>query len=119
MEHVDNPETDLLQAAELIREFDWTQGEAARTIDGEWCLPESPNAVRFCTLGSIYKVTDYNCEKSIRTLARSLIVDFEDGEDNDWVIVNWNDYHKRTKDEVLAALENAAAMAKKEREELK
>ena len=86
----------------------WSQGARARDVDGSRCDPESLSAVAWSTLGavdasrmrregilhgidpSVYMQITYAIRRAIPT--------------GDFIIEDWNDSPRRTKEEVLAVL---------------
>ncbi len=95
----------LLKAAEVLQEHRLAKGQEAKDASGEWCPAESPEAVSFCALGSIWRAAyelDLHSEKihAEDALAHAI------GEDAD--IADWNDVPSRRKGQVVAKLREAA-----------
>ena len=85
-----------MKPSELLRKKDWCQHSAAIDAKGCGITFRDRNAVAFCTLGAIYRC--YNYYES--TLVRDKLVNYLGSG-----ISSWNDDSKRTKEEVIAALE--------------
>ena len=99
----------LKQARKVIKdEANWTQNVEARRADGSFCPPQSEEAVCWCTVGAIEKVTpedSYVSDYAVRVLARAagLYVTFSVWGD----LGIWND--RSTHAEVMAAFDKAIA----------
>jgi hypothetical protein len=56
---IQTPETVLDDLFELLKDPDhWTQLDLARLADGSATNPSNPNAVKWCLIGGICKITD-------------------------------------------------------------
>jgi hypothetical protein len=93
----------LSAAADLLEpEGAWAQGDLARNAEGDCVSTISDSAVCWCTVGAIYRVSDYYCDEALGTLEHIL----------SGGIANWNDAPERTQAEVVAKLREAAALSK-------
>jgi hypothetical protein len=86
----------------LLREKDWCKNWSARNVKGRPVNIDSIEAVAFCADGAIlycYGNDNYN----------EMRIKFKKANNDigDWGITVWNDYPKRTKEEVIAAFEKA------------
>jgi hypothetical protein len=99
------PQDILIKAAELLESSPtaWTQKWLARNAEGNTTSPRNPKACSWCALGAIAKVQNlpdapqlYN--QAAKLLASHLGVN----------IVDWNDNHLRTRDDVIKGLRSAA-----------
>lgn len=89
------------RAADLLGEFEWTQGHDARDGQGEQTLPESSAAVAMCLWGAIRRAcfdlyTDDPVERWHELLDRRVALNIRSPE--------WNDGLGRTKTEVVQHL---------------
>lgn len=97
--------TDVLnQAADLI-EKGWTQKTLARNKQDQGCSPNNKNAVAWCVMGALLRVTDRSI--TYFTALNTLRGQMELGTS----INSWNDHPKRTQAEVVTALRAAARKA--------
>jgi len=98
----------LERAADLIEpEGKWTQGESARTADGQVVFAPHKDAVCWCLYGAIAQVGGANCDFNSTTYLASRFI--EKGEET---LAAWNDAPERTQAEVVAKLREAAALAR-------
>jgi hypothetical protein len=98
-----------MKASELLREavkLPWTQGSLARDHNNVACFPYHEEAVCFCSVGRIRKVTKMNCSGDIGINYLNRIINSN--------IFRWNDAPERTKEQVDAAFLAAAELAEKE-----
>ena len=75
----------------------WCQGGLAIDNNGVQCSIFSNKAVAWCLIGAMMKV--YSCRK--RKMLYDKMYQFVSPQ---WDLVEWNDYHKRTKRQVVALL---------------
>jgi hypothetical protein len=101
------PQEVLIKAAELLESSPtaWTQDWLARNTDGNTTSPRNPNACSWCAMGAIAKVQNkpdasQTYDPASRLLASHLGVN----------IADWNDNHLRTREEVIAAMREAAKL---------
>ena len=92
----------LKEARRLIAEKGWTQGSFARHSNGDPIGPLGDNAACYCALGAIRK-TGNGPEQVFAVFALADVV-------GDYVS-DWNDDPARTKEEVLAAFDEAIRRA--------
>ena len=92
----------------------WTTHYLAKNAEGEFCNPESPQAVSFCAMGAILRATDiiYSKELGVTALTDKLghsIPEATRGEYDD----GWNDIahfnNTSTHEEVLNLFDRALA----------
>ncbi len=100
----------LLEVRGLI-ESSWTQHAEARTADGVPVDPWDTGAVSWSLLGALVAVYDRRARSDGEVLAigslRAACARLADIVDRD-VLSDWNDLPGRTREEVLAALAEAA-----------
>ncbi|MGV0964165.1 MAG: DUF6197 family protein [Polynucleobacter sp.] len=103
----------LDRAADLIEpEGKWTQGAYGRDATGCEVIGVE-NAVCFCAMGAMYKARgDIGAFEHDPDLVRPLAALIE--RTCDAAIDDWNDASERTQTEVVSALREAAALARKE-----
>lgn len=109
----------LLKAADLIEpEGRWTAGALAKTRAGNPIGFDLPNAYCFCALGAIQRIARYE-HKIERDFGFTVMAagDFvhhiiETAFEDDRSLVSWNDDPQRKQSEVVAALRQAAELAK-------
>lgn len=95
-----------MKPSELLRSKGWCQGALALDAQGGTVQPGDPNAVAHCMVGSYWAVyrtslfgaTGTSSDMVRYKLAHHLGIRLGD-------LTKWNDDPKRTKDEVIAALE--------------
>lgn len=95
----------LMEARRLIDEKGWTQNTFARDKSGEPVVPDAYCAVCFCSTGAIARAAqddDLLVRMEARRRLRAVI---------DSSIPDWNDNPERTKDQVLAAFDQAIERA--------
>lgn len=99
----------------------WTKYSYARDKNGDTTSVFNPNAVCFCSLGAITKVTNYNfadvsCKNILSDLLKHTM-----GLRYNKSIITFNDSPETTIQDVIAAFRKAAEIAKKceEQEERK
>lgn len=88
----------LKEARRLIAEKGWTQGVYARHANGNLIDPMEGNAACFCSLGAIWKVGGI-LEHAFAVIALEGVIGIS--------LAEWNDDPSRTKEEVLAAFDEA------------
>src|SRR5262245_46316384 len=113
----------LESATERLR-FAWTQGAYGETLSGERQAVADEDSFAFCVLGALYRAAKelgadvYTLRRAERLIAETirseqpgglheLTVSAESGPRN--VIVHWNDAPGRSKADVIAVVEHAAA----------
>ncbi len=82
----------------------WVQGVMAKDANNRGVGPENKDAIKFCVLGAIYHCyPKYSVTRTraIRKLREAI------GHLTNFGIAVWNDDHRRTKREVIAALKKA------------
>jgi hypothetical protein len=90
----------LMEAADLIEQPGcWAQGALARDKDGYYTSPRSRDAVAWCWLGALYKVTSN--EAVYHDAMRASLKFVTD-------VCEWNDQPGRTASEVAAAMRQVA-----------
>jgi hypothetical protein len=98
----------LLNAAKLLEEKGWTQRTYARDKHGFSTVSTDDDAVCFCAIGAInragFELKDY--EETLRLEAVAVLSESLGEFDNS--ISQWNDYHRRTKEEVISKLKEVA-----------
>jgi len=93
----------LRKAADLIEpEGKWTQGYYARNSSGDIRVATDSEAVCWCAIGAIRKVSHTTASREAIVVAQML--GFKGSDE----LVNWNDAKGRTQAEVVAALRAAA-----------
>ena len=100
-------EVDALSKARELVASGWTQGEAARSSDGEAVLPYSPAACAWCMLGSLQAVGAPDAALELlfeAAVAKSLGMT---AGRRAKILAAWNDDADRTKEEVQAAFDKA------------
>ena len=96
----------LKDARNLIaKRENWTQDDYAKTADGNGVYSKSDEAVCWCSLGALTKLSPTDEDKQVRKLAKSLLREAMDSP-----IAIFNDSH--THEEVLAAWDKAIELAK-------
>jgi hypothetical protein len=78
----------------------WTQGTHARDADGKPVRADSPEAVAWCLTGALHAA--YGTLPGVLESAWASVRDIINGD-----MVDWNDYPRRTKAQVIAALKDA------------
>jgi hypothetical protein len=94
----------LLDAANLLEKGAWTQGTLARSKYGAPIDVVSDNAVCYCMIGALYKVSNNRPPVLIFDAIRSAL-SIKD-------IAMWNDGKNRKQEEVVQALRKVAATIK-------
>ena len=94
------------KAADMI-ESGWTQHALARTVEGNRCNPESPQAVCWCLVGAIDVV-------SIGKLGAGHQNHFLNYLGLDGLISSWNDQLNRSQEDVVKLLRDTAKRADRE-----
>jgi hypothetical protein len=103
----------LDRAADLIEpEGAWTQGDIARTAQGQATRPESPDAVCWCAMGALMKVDGGYPYKAIEAV--EAIIRKPRGLPPLRRLAWFNDNKRRTQAEVVAKIREAAAVARGE-----
>lgn len=96
----------LERAADLLEEFGWCQGAAARDEAGKSIVGTWERAVSFCHNGAIYRAAcDLGVSSSLFDGRWERLIGDSDAH-------LWNDVPGRTKQEVVARLRDAAATAR-------
>jgi hypothetical protein len=86
----------------------WTQGAPARDQLGEECPPASPQAVKYCVLGAIAKAYPKREDRiAAAWRVRDAVIDLGWRCRNPLAISVWNDYQRRTFEEVRQVIEKA------------
>lgn len=97
----------LSKAADLIEpDGAWIQGKYSTTYSGEDVSSNSPAACRFCAWGAIERAAGRHYDDAEETAIRTLY-EFLGGD-----IEAWNDVESRTQAEVVAAMRQAASLAR-------
>lgn len=104
----------LLHHARHLIERGWTQDADARAADNSRVQPWDKRATRWSLLGALVAAveriaTTVNEYTAVRELARGCIL-LADTLDTD-SLEQWNDSPARTREDVLSALDHAAALA--------
>ena len=95
----------LLKAADLLERKGWTQNVAARDVAGQSISCASKEAVCYCVDGAIQAVTVGSCTPYTDwAQTRATLRDYLDIPS----LIVWNDNPRRTKEEVIVALREAA-----------
>ena len=89
----------------IAKRENWTQDDYAKTADGNGAYSKSDEAVCWCSLGALTKLSPPDEDKQVRKLAKLLL-----SEAMDSPIAIFNDSH--THEEVLAAWDKAIELAK-------
>lgn len=101
-----NKTKQVLEKALSLIERGWTQGTGARDSFGRSVSIDAPDAVTFCAIGALTKVTGAN---SLRVIHNHRLLLERAGAGTG--ITNWNDSTKRTKEEVIAVFKKAIELA--------
>jgi len=98
---------EILKAAKQVisKPEAWCQGDEARTETDEVVTPDNSLAVKFCMLGSTFKIADSDAGRSARRFLYRTMGDSEVD------LVDWNDAPERTHAEVMAKFDEAIALA--------
>ncbi len=97
-----------MKPSEILREavkLDWTQNAFARNIYGEPIFDEHPEAVCFCSLGRVNRLTTGDDDKWPKHYLGRVVAGS---------IPGWNDAPERTREQVDAAFLEAAELAESE-----
>jgi hypothetical protein len=97
---------ETLKSARIKLEQGWTQVHFALDIDGYSVLSSSPAATHFCLLGAVSLFPNFG--EAIQEMMLTL------GLGNDMTLAVWNDDPLRTKEEVLACLDQTIERLEKE-----
>lgn len=94
----------LVRAAALLREKGWTQGCSARDKTGFGLQSTSPDAMRFCAVGAMFRVCrgHESFFEAVRELARDAGVG--DSPDPSTAVMRWNDNPYQSADGVVRAM---------------
>ena len=89
----------------------WTQGQGARTADGESTSPLHPSAVKFCAYGAICasfadKKTEHISNMNRHKVKIMMDVIRERPEMTDSFVSEWNDAPERKKKDVVQLFKN-------------
>lgn len=108
---------ELMELAKFLVSQGWNQNCGATDINGRFCATDSADARNYCVVGAIWRAlhdTAYGMsEKEQYATSRRLGFTFlEANEMNPSLgdIPDWNDAKNRTKEQVLAAFDNAIAV---------
>ena len=112
------PTTDreLMELARFLIFNGWNQKCGATTKEGRFCATDSAEAHNYCVVGAFWRAihdTAYGMSEKeqyavVHRLERTFL-NANGMRDSLGDIPNWNDDKKRTKDEVLVAMDNAIA----------
>jgi hypothetical protein len=109
---VTTPQDHLRAAADLLETSlgAWIQGKMAKNASGEYAHTLSPNACSWCALGAIARVQKLpDAPQEYNGASKLLTKYLRAGSHTPVNIVDWNDHHTRTREDVIIALRLAAS----------